>query len=175
MVPGNLTDHHTVLSEEPVYETRLTHVGFAYDGDADHTLLFGDVRVFRKLGYRSRRSDPLNPFQRWHLRAWVPPSPGSRIPRCPDVAREVVHLVDDQKHGGATFPEDFRQTFVERVDPLLSVHEEHDDVGFLDRGVRLLPDRPMQRLIAPLDDASSIDQEEMASRPIRPSRSSGPG
>ncbi len=48
--PRDFTDHDTLLSEEPVDEARLAYVGFADDGNADHTLvLFRYVRVLGKL------------------------------------------------------------------------------------------------------------------------------
>jgi hypothetical protein len=51
--------------------------------------------------------------------------------------------------------------------PLLTVDEEEDHVGFGDSSKRLITYSFFKRFVTPLDDSSSINDEEMSTRPIR--------
>src|SRR5690606_5169653 len=56
---------------------------------------------------------------------------------------------------------------VQRVHPVLAVHQQEDHVRFLHRGERLLADAPVHGLVAAFDDPPGIHDEEAPPAPLR--------
>ena len=153
---GYLGDDHPLLAEQRVQEARLADVRTAEYRDPDRRVrdrrpaaagqprddrveqVAGPVAVRRRERNRIAEAEPVE-------------LEGERV---------LIGIVDLVGH------EDLRELFVPRRDPGARVGQEENEVGFLDRGLRLLGDRAGDRVLVGDVDAAGVDQQEVLAVPF---------
>ena len=162
---GHLGDDHALAADEPVEERRLADVRAPEDRDADRLVPIATSLV---PGRRETISSSRSPVP-W---PWRPesghgsPSPSRWKTADSRVAARVVDLVREHDHGPLGGPQDRRELLVARRDPGPRVDDEEDEVGLVDRGLRLLGDLRAERAAVGLVDAARVDQPEPGARPL---------
>jgi hypothetical protein len=78
----------------------------------------------------------------------------------------VVDLVREEEDGPARPAQDRGDLLVPRRDPRRRIHDEEDEVGLLDRPLRLLRDLTGDRRVVGDVDAPRVDEEEAPPVPL---------
>ncbi len=156
--------HVSLFAEQPVRQGGLPGVGTSHDRDIDGRLPLDRRGRGKPADDRIEQIPAPGPHRRGYRQRLAEPQ------RIEVVHRELVgggfDLVHRKEHGPARPPQPLRDRLVHRVAALLRVHQEEDQVGFLQGDLHLAPDRAIHGLGGAGNQAAGVHQPEMAAAPF---------
>ena len=162
--PRNVRDDGALLARQPVQEARLPDVGPADDRD---TRFAGLGRLLDRrrelLDDRVQQIARSRPLQRRYREKIAEPELVEL--RGLGLGAPGLGLVRGEQDRLAAAPEPVRDVVLDREDAGLRVDDEHDDVGLVDRRLRLFAHRRFDLALLVVQ-AAGVDERELAAPPF---------